>query len=110
MLALAAIFGLILASVFGIIAFRERDKAKTLQVAAEQNEQYAKEQQRKAENALKLVIEIKKEKINNQINLDKAAQFYSSESEKRNLLRVIDSLEHANAPLSDILLILEKKQ
>ena len=59
---------------------------------------------------MRLVIEIKKEKLHNQINLDKAAQFYSSESQKRNLLHVIDSLERIKAPLSEILLILEKKQ
>ena len=110
MLAVGAILGLILASVFGILAFGARDKAKTLQAVAEQNEKDAKDQQRNAEEALKLVIEIKKEKINNQINLDKSAQFYSSESQKRNLLHVVDSLERIKAPLSEILLILEKKQ
>jgi predicted nucleic acid-binding Zn ribbon protein len=110
MLAFGAIFGLILASVFGVLAFRARDKAKTLQATAEKNEQDAKEQQRKAEAALKLVIAIKKEKINNQINLDKAAQFYLSESKKRNLLHEIDSLERIKAPLSEILLILEEKR
>jgi hypothetical protein len=56
------------------------------------------------------VIAIKKEKINNQINLDKAAQFYLSESKKRNLLHEIDSLERIKAPLSEILLILEEKR
>ena len=106
--AIAAVVGFILAALMGLWAVVQRQKAEKLKEDAVFARIYAEEQRAKANNALKKVIDTKKEKLVNQIKLEKEAAFMVSAAQKEQLLHRIDSLEKAFTPYDQILNELEK--
>ncbi len=107
-MAIAAIAGFVLATILGAWAVRQKLKSdrahKYAQIAFEE----ADRQRTAANDALKKIIEARKEKLRAQIELETEARFIQSAAEKSNLLIRVDSMERVFAPLSQILTELEK--
>jgi len=107
----AAVVGLGLALFAGLQFLKAA--AATKQADLERNEaiklrEIADQKTKDAEAALRKVIEARKEKILNQIQLDARAEFHQSVAKNLRLLATVDSLEIIKAPLALILNELEK--
>jgi energy-coupling factor transporter ATP-binding protein EcfA2 len=107
-MAIMAIAGFVLAALLGIWAVRQKLKAEFARQEAQKALVEAEKQRSAANNALKKVVEARKEKLKAQIDLETEAQFLRSASEKLNLLARVDSMERAYVPFSQILSELEK--
>lgn len=107
-LAVAAILGLLLSLGLGIWAYRQKMSAEVAWQKAVKAEEDAINQRNAANAALRLVIETRKERLVNQIKMDREALFIRSAQAKELLLAKVETMEKDSLPPSEILTELEK--